>query len=319
MAQQRPTGKGSSRRVGLPKESVRITEEHTPREELPSDLASLANILEAAMSGETPAARTPTAQLPTPGRRLGESAVPREVLQPPLPASPVTEADDAAQREAAAFEAVARSLAAAEACVPLLAQSTGLLRIAALDVVKAETARAGGLLQLLRFLRGDVLPPVTAVPANAVVQRVVQALESERRLRSVALTTRSSVSDAMCAGDETLLANTLLVLLLITFAAVEGVQNARVTLSVAVSDDEEIGLAISQDHVAAPVSWTARAGSEDLSADGGQAIAVVALAAAHRLARQWRGRFAIATGEHSSILTIWLPMLQPGNSERLAH
>jgi len=203
--------------------------------------------------------------------------------------------------------------------VPLLAQSTGLLRIAALDVVRAETARAGGLLQLLRFLRGDVSPPITAVSTSAVVQRVVHALESERRLRSIALTTRSSVADATCAGDETLLANTLLVLLLITFAALEGVQNARVTLSVTVSEEQEIGLAVSQDHVAAPAGWTARAGSEDFNGDGVQAITVVALAAAHRLVREWRGRFAIATGEHSTILTIWLPTTQPHDSEQLAH
>jgi len=316
MAQHKPTGRGSSRRLGLPKESVRLTEEAPPREELPSDLSSLANILEAAM-------------LPSPPRqRVADDAALREVVQSPpreeavhspLTPAPPVETTDGAQREAAAFDAVARSLAAAEACVPLLAQSTGLLRIAALDVVRAETARAGGLLQLLRFLRGDVSPPITAVSTNAVVQRVVQALESERRLRSIALTTRSSVADATCAGDETLLANTLLVLLLITFAAVEGVQNARVALSVTVSDDEEIGLAISQDHVAAPAGWTARAGSEDLSADSAQAIAVVALSAAHRLARERHGRFAIATGEHSSILTIWLPMLQPGDFEETPH
>lgn len=322
MAQHKSTAKGPGRRVGLPKEAVRLTEEHAAaREELPSDLASLANILEAAMIGDASAARAPSVQFPTPRRpRFADDAGPREVVQPPRSPVPLgPDAADASPPEAAAFDAVARSLAAAEACVPLLAQSTGLLRIAALDVVRAETARAGGLLQLLRFLRGDVLPPITAVSTNAVVQRVVQALESERRLRSIALTTRSSVADATCAGDETLLANTVLVLLLITFAAVEGVQNARVTLSVTVSDAAEIGLAISQDHVAAPVSWTAREGVEDLSDDGDQAIAVVALAAAHRLAREWHGRFAIATGEHSSILTIWLPTLQPQDSEQLAH
>ena len=320
MAQHKPTAKGSGRRVGLPKEPVRLSEEHAVREELPSDLASLANILEAAMIGDAPAAQLPSVQFATPRRpRFADDAGPPQVVEPPLPpASSAAEAADST-REAAAFDAVARSLAAAEACVPLLAQSTGLLRIAALDVVRAETARAGGLLQLLRFLRGDVLPPITAVSTNAVVQRVVQALESERRLRNIALTTRSSVADATCAGDETLLASTVLVLLLITFVAVEGVQNARVTLSVTVSDAGEIGLAISQDHVAAPVSWTTRAGSEDVSADGGQAIPVVALAAAHRLAREWHGRFAIATGEHSSILTIWLPTLQHGDVEQLPH
>ena len=104
---------------------------------------------------------------------------------------------------------------------------------------------------------------MTAVSTTAVVQRVAQALESERRLRSIALTTRSSVADATCAGDETLLANTLITLLLITFAAVDGVQNARVMLSVNVNDAGEIGLAVSQDHVAAPAPWTTRAGSYD--------------------------------------------------------
>jgi hypothetical protein len=118
-----------------------------------------------------------------------------------------------------------------------------------------------------------------------------------------------------------LLANALLVLVLITFAAIEGVQNARVTLSVTVSDDEEIGLAVSQDHVAAPAGWTARAGSADSRVDANQAIALVAIAAAHRLVHEWHGRFAIATGEHSSILAIWLPTTQPhdDDSEQLAH
>jgi hypothetical protein len=311
MAQHKPAGKSSSRRVGLPKESARSSDEHTP-EELPSDLTSLASILEAAMIGEPPSRRPPNVQLPI--------ATTAQLPDDPLPPVPVVHApDDDAQREAAAFDAVARSLAAAEACVPLLAQSTGLLRIAALDVVRAETARAAGLLQLLRFLRGDVSPPITAVSTSAAIQRVTQALESERRLRSIALTTRSTVADATCAGDETLLFNTLLVLLLITFAAVEGVPNARVTLSVTVSDGNDIGLAVSQDHVAAPVSWTARSNSQESSADAGQVIAGVAVAAAHRLAREWHGRFAIASGEHSSILTLWLPALQPEEVKPLPH
>jgi hypothetical protein len=221
--------------------------------------------------------------------------------------------------EAAAFDEVARSLGAAEACVPLLAQSTGLLRIAALDVVKAETARAGGLLQLLRFLRGDLTPAMTAVSTTAVLQRVVQASESERRLRGIALTSRSSVADATCAGDETLLVNTLLALLLTTFAAIEGVQNARVTLSVAINDSGEIGLAISQEHVAAPPAWLARNGSDALTADTGQALPAIALSGAHRLASHWRGRFAVAAGEHASVLTIWLPTVRPEEVGPTAH
>jgi hypothetical protein len=354
LAEQKPTGKTSSRRVGLPKSSSLHSSppsiENTAGYELPTDLSALANILEAAMSTESPAratgverrsrdrAQVVNSQLPTPASamataRLAEAPSaqrrPNSQLQnsrshtpanePNVESGPATRSGETSQREAAAFDEVARSLAAAEACVPLLAQSTGLLRIAALDVVKAETARAGGLLQLLRFLRGDIALPMTAVSTSAVVLRVVQALESERRLRSIALTTRSSVADATCAGDETLLANTLLALLLITFAALDGVQNARVMLSVNVSDDGEIGLAVSQDHVAAPAAWTVRIGSDESAADASQAVAAIALNAAHRLVREWHGRFAVASGEHSSILTIWLPAAQPREVDTLPH
>jgi hypothetical protein len=338
MSPQKPTSRSPSKRVGLPKSPALEPSrqaERPSRHELPTDFKSLALILEAAMN--------PRPQIPNP-----KTQIPNLNAQSPNPGAPSLEPDEdstfsdtrpqrrrtdeaeapppravrtgeASQPEAAAFDEVARSLGAAEACVPLLAQSTGLLRIAALDVVKAETARAGGLLQLLRFLRGDLTPATTAVSTSAVLQRVVQAVESERRLRSVALTSRSSVGDATFAGDETLLVNTLLALLLTTFAAIEGVQNARVMLAVTVSDSGEIGLGVSQDHVAAPPAWLARAGSDELTAETGQAVPAIALSAAHRLVWHWGGRFAIATGEHSSSLTLWLPTLHPEELEHLPH
>lgn len=336
----KPT-RSASRRVGLPKqpasESQRPGHENGALTELPSDLSALAVILESAMASGAPA---------TPSARSAPSDVETELLT----AEPEPEADDvrvAAQddqieraridvqaavaepalrppetteREAAAFDEVARSLAAAEACVPLLAQSTGLMRIAALDVVKAETARAGGLLQLLRFLRGDISLPMTAVSTAAVIQRVAHAAEAERRLRGIALTSRSSVADATCVGDETLLTNTLLALLLITFGLIEGVQNARVTLSVTVNDAGDIGLAVSQDHLPAPAAWTMRTPSEELPPNAGLVVAAISISAAHRLAKEWRGRFAVASGEHSSILTLWLPTtLRSDDVEPLPH
>ena len=90
-------------------------------------------------------------------------------------------------------------------------------------------------------------------------------------------------------------------------------------LSVTVSDAGEIGLAVSQDHVAAPAAWTTRAGSSDSHTDASQAVAAIALNAAYRLAREWHGRFAVASGEHSTILTIWLPTLQPGDLDPVPH
>ena len=299
--------------------------EREPFGELPSDLSELAVILESAMAGDAhvtsgkfqvpssnfQVSSTEPEEAETESRASGSELDPRTLDVPaPVRTDRINQSGAASEQEAVAFDEVARSLAAAEACVPLLAQATGLMRLAALDVVKAETARAGGLLQLLRFLRGDISLPVTSVSTAVVIQRVAQAAEAERRLRGIALATRSSVADATCAGDETLLTNTVLALLLITFGLVEGVQNARVTVSVTVNEGGEIGLAVSQDHVPAPASWTAETASGDLPGDAARVVPAIALKAAHRLAREWRGRFALATGEHSSILTLWLPGLQ---------
>lgn len=340
MSPLKPT-RSSNRRVSLPKPAStesQPTSAGGTLHELPTDLDSLAVILESAMrvgaagdysESSNPKTRiaNPKLQIPPPESQVPNSEPPVRAPGSPIPdpvfeippAQPVVPPGNPSEPEAAAFDEVARSLAAAEACVPLLAQSTGLMRLAALDVVKAETARAGGLLHLLRFLRGDVSPPMTAVSTAVVTQRVAQAAEAERRLRGIALTSRSSVADATCTGDEALLTNVVLALLLITFAVLENVQNARVTLSVTVNDKGDIGLAVSQDHVPAPAEWTTRTGLEDLPGAGSQVVPAIAINAAQRLAGDWNGRFAMASGEHSSILTLWLPLLQPDDLEPLAH
>ena len=217
------------------------------------------------------------------------------------------------QPEAAAFDEVARSLAAAEACVPLLAQATGLMRLAALDVVKAETARAGGLLQLLRFVRGDVVPSESTVSTNAVLQRVIQSAEAERRLRGIAMTSRSSHAngDALVSGDEALLSNALLALTLATFALLDGVQDAQVTLSVDVSDAGEVALSVSQDQASAPAGWMARDEADQTTSDSAGVVAGVARHASLQLARAWGGEFTVSSAERSTICTVWLPGVQP--------
>ena len=270
-------------------------------QEPPPDLGALIHILEAAMHDAS--AASPVVAEDSPALDATAAAIePRPLtISEPTPASP---------SEAAAFDEVARSLAAAEACVPLLAKATGLMRLAALDVVRAETARAGGLLHLLRFLRGDLVPPRTFVLSSAVLLRVAQSVESECRLRGIALTTRSSVADVMFTGDETLLANTLFALLLATFALVEQVPNAGVTLSVSVSADGDASLAIGQEHIAAPAAWSTPAASSGLQDDGG-IVPAVAINAARYLAAVSGGRFEVAAGQHSSLLTLVLPALPP--------
>jgi hypothetical protein len=325
MSPQRPTGRGSAKRPGFRRRAVETSPIEAPERrtisDSPSDLSAIVNILERAMHGGSqtaepsePAGRHQPASAPSAIENLRTDSDARIVM----PAAALPESATITPAEGVAFDEVARSLAAAEACVPLLAQSTGLMRLAALDVVKAETSRAGGLLQLLRFLRGDIVPARTAVSTSGVIQRVVQAADPERRLRGIALTTRSSVADVTFAGDETLLANTILALLLTTFALLEGMQNGRVTLAVTVNDEGEIGIAVSQDQVPPPPGWASRAVTE-LTGDAATIVHGIATSAAQRLARESAGRFAAASGERSSILTIWLPAVQASAGNPPAH
>src|SRR5262245_52073593 len=149
MSPQKPTSRSPGRRVGLPKTSglePAHQAERPLRSELPTDFQSLALILEAAMNPGRPA-QTPNSQLLTPKPQVASlesqesnqgtetdlpSSMPhrRRTDEPEGPPQPIARPGQASQQEAVAFDEVARSLAAAEACVPLLAQSTGLLRIA---------------------------------------------------------------------------------------------------------------------------------------------------------------------------------------------
>src|SRR5262245_19765146 len=148
MSPLKPT-RNPNRRVGVPKST---TPEAQPEptaaavelEELPTDLSALAVILESAMGGGRAQVSNPNTQLPTPKSQIQtpNTQIPAPNTQIPsldedlhddepyieleLPvavhALQVTPADapprsgETTEREVAAFDEVARSLAAAEAC-----------------------------------------------------------------------------------------------------------------------------------------------------------------------------------------------------------
>lgn len=329
MPPQKPTGKGAPRRADASKSasnesSVPADESGAPID-LPSDFAALATILEAAMSSES-AARAFDRKPPMPRAPARETAAHSPSAFDRAPAATDLPAPTAVQPstsvtafEAAAFDEVARSLAAAENCVPLLAQSTGLMRLAALDVVKAETSRAGALLQLLRFLRGEVTPGRLSASSGKVVERVVQAVESERRLRGIVLVTSSDVSDATCTGDESLLTSVLMALLICTYGLVEGIPSARVTLSVRIASDGGVVFSVSQNHVAAPELWRVRTTGNEFATDAGGIVCAVAMSAAFTVAWKWGGDFSVAAPEHASALTLTLPPLRRSTDQQPHH
>jgi hypothetical protein len=213
-------------------------------------------------------------------------------------------------RDAAALHQVARSLATAETCMTLLAQSRGgLMTLALGHVLKAEMARATGLVQLLQFLKGDLLPVNSTVFSSAIVRRAVQSAESEGRLRGITLRTRSNPDDLSFIADEALLANVLLGVLLTTFALLDGVQNPQVELVVTVSDQGEIALSVIQEHATAPHGWMTRPAASASAEVAGGVLGAVAMSAGQRIARGWGGRFAVTAAECSTSVSIYLPVI----------
>jgi len=144
MPPPRPTGKTVSKRLGPPKRplSTEASPQHLEDARPAHDSSSELSILVSMLGGgrerkpQVPTVLRPltTNHQPAAGHEPGTTNHQPATSHPPPP-------NNHQPSEAVAFDEVARSLAAAEACVPLLAQSSGLMRIAALDVVKAETAR----------------------------------------------------------------------------------------------------------------------------------------------------------------------------------
>lgn len=208
---------------------------------------------------------------------------------------------EAFAHDAAAFHEVARALAAAEACLTVLDDQTGLISMAVRDVMKAEMARATALLQLLRFLKGDLSPVQTTVSGNAVVQRAVQYVESERRLRGMALTANVSVRDVRFLGDEALLANVLFCLVLTAFIVLEGVEDPQVTLDVMLADGE-MAISVTQEPATPAHPWTQRGIGTPSKDDAAGVFSAVAMSVGQRIAHAWGGRFtADATGRSMSV------------------
>ena len=215
--------------------------------------------------------------------------------------------EDVSILESAGLREVARSLAAAESCVTVVPEPTAP---PVRDVITAKMFRAAAILELLRFLKGDYGPVRTVASIRAVIQRVVQSADSERRIRGVTLSTTSTLNDLWIAGDEVLLSQVLLSLLLTTFALLKNVENPRVALGIEDSGGGSCALSIVQVQAPAPPAWTAHSKGETGPNDADDVFRMVALSACHRLAQTCGGRFIAVSGKGSTKLSIDLPIIK---------
>jgi hypothetical protein len=200
------------------------------------------------------------------------------------------EADTAA---ALAGRELAQSLAALRVSTNLLSErGPALASAVAGNLIRAEAWRATCLLQVSRFLRGEIVAAPKPVRAQIIVDRVLKSFEPERRLRSITLEERIKVGDCMLVADEELLVGALSGLLMATVALTE--ESSATVMVVAEARGNEIAFVISQEQVRPPSSW----------ATGWSAVG------AARIVATCSGRVAMTTNSPGADIRVVVPRLR---------
>ena len=149
----------------------------------------------------------------------------------PVATEPAASAPSTTEREteapdheaiAAAIQAgrdLAQALASLRASTNLLSErGPALASSVAGNLIRAEAWRATCLLQVSRFLRGEITARPKPVRVQAVVDEVLKSIEPERRLRSISVEDRVNVGESAIVADEELLVCALSGLLMATMA-----------------------------------------------------------------------------------------------------
>jgi hypothetical protein len=205
---------------------------------------------------------------------------------------------------------LARSLSALGACANLLGNpAAALTQTVATGLVRAEVWRAACLLQASRMLRGEISPARRPVYARAIVERVLQCMEPERRLRGVVLEHRTDLATGRIDVDEDLVVCALSGLLMAVFALTDANGPARVALTAESQSDGNVVFGLSQNAAGAPLEWVTHAGeSETLPIEAG-GLTTVAIVAARRIFATCEGRMNVEAGAGGTAIHITVPGL----------
>jgi ParB-like chromosome segregation protein Spo0J len=205
---------------------------------------------------------------------------------------------------------LAHSLTTLTACADMLggAQSD-LARTVVANLIRAEAWRASSLLQATRVIRQELTIVRTAVPAQAILDRAVRALDADRQVRHLLVDVASDLARGTClAADETLLASALGWAGVATLALLDGVHDARLSFGAAGSADGRIVFTVSQDAVAVPDAWAARAFDPAWTERPGGVPAVVSLLALARAAAAHHGSVAVEVTSRGTRITLSIPL-----------
>ena len=207
---------------------------------------------------------------------------------------------------------LARSLSALGACANLLGNpAAALTQTVATSLVRAEVWRAACLLQASRMLRGEISPARRPVSARAIVERVLQSMEPERRLRGVVLEQRTDLATGAIDVDDDLVVCALSGLLMAVFALTEAHGQARVALTAESQPDGNVVFGVSQNAASASLEWVTQAGDGETLPPQGAGLTTVAIVAARRIFATCEGRMKVEAGAGGTAIHITVPGLAP--------
>jgi hypothetical protein len=205
---------------------------------------------------------------------------------------------------------LSQSMATLAACTELLAGAqSDLSRAVAANLIRAETWRAGVLLYATRVIRQELGVARAPVAVAGLIERVAQGFLPERRIRAIAIDARSDMPvGAFMAGDEPMLTNAISCGVLSTLALLDGIAEARLVISVTTETPGQITFAVSQETVAVPQVWFARAFDPQWTDRAGGVTALVAMVALKRSAEAHAGVATAAPSGRGTRIAISVPI-----------
>jgi hypothetical protein len=212
------------------------------------------------------------------------------------------------------FGAFADCLTAVASSAGLLSSGSALTQSVAVDLVRAEAARALHLLRALRVLRGDVSLARRPVYPRAVLQRVVDETEAERRLCGVTLTVdRDNMDGPPLAGDEEMLVASIGALVVAAPALLNGQSPRVVSLSVTTRADGAVVFVADHDGAELPLFWRSILAEDDtregaVPGGSGSTSALTLLRAARLVAESHGGRMSVDCLDGLTSLSIAIPL-----------
>jgi len=210
------------------------------------------------------------------------------------------------------FAAFADCLTAVVSSANLLSPGSTLTQSVAVDLVRAEAARALQLLLGARILKGDVSVVRRDVPVRTVIERALDQTASERRLRGVTLDVASGAANHLTVwADEDLLGASLSNVITGVMVLLESPRSKAMSLRISSQPNDMVALTAVHEGSELPLQWRSKFANPEWPVDsvqsGNPSAALVLLRAAHRVAELHGGHMTLDCSEGRTTISLIVP------------